>query len=192
MKFWKNKRSKVKSKLKQKLKVDSFKELRWVESLILLIVCGILSLYVKDVNAGEINPDINDLLSADVGTRTCLVFNLYHESRSESDMANIMILNTVFNRVKSPHFPDTPCEVVKQDKQYSWLQDGKTDKMRNLKQVKRLTKLVDKYLMNKELFLSLSEDVDHYHSNKVRPLWSKSERMKKVAVIDQHIFYIRN
>ncbi|ALM62068.1 endolysin [Vibrio phage qdvp001] len=182
----------TKKRLRVKQKLREFKETRGVESLFLFIFCLILALYVKDVNAGEINPNINDLLSVEVGTRTCLVYNLYHESRSESDMANIMILNTVFNRVESPHFPNTPCGVVKQDKQFSWTHDNKSDKMHNLKQVKRLTKLVDKYLMNKELFLSLSENVDHYHSNKIRPSWSKSKRMKKVAVIDQHVFYVRN
>lgn len=188
------KQQSAKKRVRVKQKLKEFKETRGVESLFLLIFCLILALYVKDVNAGEnkVDPDINNLLSKEVGTRTCLVYNLYHESRSESDVANIMVLNTVFNRVKSTHFPDTPCEVVKQDKQYSWTHDGKSDKMHNLKQVKRLTKLVDKYLINKEVFLSLSQGSDHYHTNNIRPVWSKSKRMKKVAVIDNHTFYVRN
>lgn len=184
----------MKKRVRIKQKLKEFKETRGVESLFLLIFCIIISLFVKDVNASEnnINPRINNLLSEHVGTRVCLVYNLYHESRSESDMANIMVLNTVFNRVKSKHYPNTPCDVIKQPKQYSWLDDGRSDNMRNLKQVKRLTKLVDKYLMNKEMFLSLSEKVNHYHTNSISPAWSKSKRMKKVAVIDNHTFYVRN
>ena len=182
----------TKKRVRVKQKLKEFKETRGVESLFLLIFCIILSLYVKDVNAGEINPDINDLLSSEVGTRTCLIYTLYNESRGESDMANIMVLNVIFNRVKSDHFPNTPCKVVKQNKQFSYLFDGKSDKMRNLKQVKRLTKLVDKYLLNKEVFLSLSQGSDHYHTNNISPTWSKSKRMNKVAVIDNHTFYVRN
>ena len=107
-------------------------------------------------------------------------------------MANIMVLNTIFNRTNSPHYPDTPCEVIKQYKQYSYTHDGLSDRMVNLVQVKRLEGIVDKFLLNRKLFLSLSEGSDHYHTNEVEPYWIKSDRMKYIGTYDKHLFYRRD
>lgn len=137
----------------------------------------------------EVNPSIRDVVSTEMPDRDCLVYNLYHESRGESDLANIMVLNTVFNRVSSPHYPNTICGVVKQPYQYSWTNDGRSDVMSNLAQVDRLTKLVDMYLINKDAYLALSKGADHYHTTAISPYWSKSDRMEKIAVVDHHIFY---
>lgn len=156
-----------------------------------VIICSLLFSCSARSTENEIYAGYGDLSNVDVDDRTCLVYNLYHESRGESDMANIMILNTVFNRVKSPYYPNTPCEVIKQPKQYSWLSDGKSDHLRNNSQVIRLTRIVDDYTLNKELFLRLSEGVDHYHENKITPEWSLSDRMVKIAIIDNHTFYVR-
>lgn len=139
----------------------------------------------------EVNSGIRDVVSTEMSDRDCLVYNLYHESRGESDIANVMVLNTVLNRANSPHFPNTICGVVKQPYQYSWTNDGRSDVMRNRVQVDRLTKLVDNYLINKNVYLSVSQGVDHYHTTNIKPFWSKSERMEMVAVIDNHIFYRR-
>jgi len=162
----------------------------------MLLMCFILSLLVVscEVKADEysVRTNVNDILTEEyTSTKLCLVTTLYFESRSESDMANIMVLNTIFNRVKSKHFPNSPCEVIKQPKQYSFTHDGLSDRMVNLEQVSRLEKIIDKYLLNRELFLSLSESSDHYHTTYVSPKWSKSKRMKYVGTFDKHIFYRR-
>lgn len=145
----------------------------------------------SEASENSIRTDIEDVLQVDMSTRECLVYNLYMESRGESDLANIMVMNTVFNRVNSKHFPDTPCEVVKQGFQYSWTFDKRSDKLKDLKQVKRLTHLVDQYIMNRDLFLGMSHGANHYHHVNITPEWSTSKRMIKVGVYDQHVFYWR-
>lgn len=177
-------------KLKTRVKYGFSKTLEFsMPMLVGGVITGIL-LTSCDTRAGEVE-NVVDIMKSDVDDRTCLVMNLYQESRSESDMANIMVMNTVFNRVKSKHYPDSPCGVVKQKLQYSWTSDGRSDYMHNQNQVKRLTYLVDKYIINKELFLSLSEGADHYHHVNITPEWSLSPRMVKVSLVDNHVFYKR-
>lgn len=161
-------------------------------SLPFLIVSLLLSLFLSFYAHSQVRYDIKDILKDKrTSTQECLVMTLYHEARSESNYANIMILNTVYNRVYSKDYPSTPCKVIKQNKQYSFTHDGKSDIMQNKFQVKRLNNLVDKYLLNKKLFLSLSEGVNHYHSLDVQPYWIKSKRMQYVGTYDHHIFYKR-
>jgi spore germination cell wall hydrolase CwlJ-like protein len=181
-------------KIKHKIKLKFNKVLDF--ELPMLLMCLILSMLIVscDTKADEysVRTDVNDILTEEItSTKLCLVTTLYFESRSESDMANIMVLNTIFNRVNSKHFPNNPCGVIKQPKQYSFTHDGLSDRMVNLQQVVRLEKIVDKYLLNREVFISLSEGVNHYHTVNVSPAWNKSKRMKYVGTFDQHIFYRR-
>ncbi len=53
----------------------------------------------------------------------CGAQNVYHESRGEPDLGMIAVAQVVQNRIKSTRFPDTVCEVVYQDKQFSWVND---------------------------------------------------------------------
>lgn len=182
---------KVSSKIKQKVEEDFSKPVEFSLPMLIGILVVLFLLFCFDALGQEIDSDVKDILKSDVGDRTCLVMNLYHESRSESDMANIMVLNSVFNRVNSKHYPSTPCGVIKQKYQYSWTSDKRSDVMKDTKQVKRLTLLVDNYIINKELFLSMSQGVDHYHHVSITPEWSASKRMLKVATVDQHVFYKR-
>jgi N-acetylmuramoyl-L-alanine amidase len=50
----------------------------------------------------------------------CLSSVIYHEARGETKQGQIAVAQVVMNRVKSKHFPDTVCGVVKQPNQFSW------------------------------------------------------------------------
>lgn len=50
----------------------------------------------------------------------CLAENIYHEARGESMMGQIAVANVTMNRVASPNWPNTVCEVVHQPWQFSW------------------------------------------------------------------------
>jgi N-acetylmuramoyl-L-alanine amidase len=56
--------------------------------------------------------------------RTCLAENLYHEARGESIDGQLMVAEVTINRVLSPDFPNTVCEVVNQPGQFSWVGKG--------------------------------------------------------------------
>ncbi|QXN60198.1 hypothetical protein KUA24_131 [Vibrio phage HNL01] len=152
------------------------------------VISGLIAVFLTNKSEAAVPTNIGDILTADVGSQTCMVYNLYHESRSQSDMANIMILNTVMNRVKSERWPNTICEVIKQRHQYSWLFDGRSDKMHDKAQVKRLTKLVDNYLLNKDTYITISEGVNMYKVTGHKTSWDYS-KIEKITVIDDHTFY---
>ena len=59
----------------------------------------------------------------------CLAMNIYHEARGESIEGQIAVAVVTMNRVKESKWPNTPCEVVWQNKQFSWTKDGKSDRM---------------------------------------------------------------
>ena len=141
-------------------------------------------------------PQHQDILKVEeVDTMTLLALNLFMESRGESDLANMMVLSTVFNRVNNKHYPDTVEGVIKQKYQYSWTSDGKSDAVGynsiEINRYKELYKLTEQFILEKQNWLAVSMDVDHYHTTSISPKWSKSERMVEKFTIDQHIFYKR-
>jgi spore germination cell wall hydrolase CwlJ-like protein len=50
----------------------------------------------------------------------CLALALYHEARSETIDAQLLVAEVIMNRVKHEDFPATICEVVYQPKQFAW------------------------------------------------------------------------
>jgi len=134
-------------------------------------------------------PPYKDMQGKRLSSVECLTINSYMEGRGESDMANIMIMSTVLNRVNDRRWPSSICSVVFQRNQYSWTGDKLSDKVHDSVQYIRLYRLAEHFLINKDTFLKLSGSVNHYHSTKVHPYWVGSERMEYVGSLDGHRFY---
>lgn len=134
-------------------------------------------------------PPYSDMRGKRLSSLECATVNLYMEARGESDLANMAIMAVVMQRVEDSRFPNTICEVVFQERQFSWLMDGKSDKIHNLEQYTRLYKLAEKFMLNKELFMQLSEGADHYHTTSISPYWSESDKMDYLYTLDNHKFY---
>lgn len=58
---------------------------------------------------------------------SCLALNIYWEARGESTQGQLAVAFVTMNRVHSPRYPDTVCEVVWQPRQFSWTHDGLYD-----------------------------------------------------------------
>lgn len=134
-------------------------------------------------------PNYKDLHGVRLSSVECLAVNLYHESRSESDIANLLVVGVVFNRVNDRRYPNDICEVVFQNKQFSWTSDSLSDGIENEYQYKRLYKLAENAIINKEMVIKLSEGVTHYHTTAISPYWKGSKGIKYITTIDNHIFY---
>lgn len=155
----------------------------------LLVLLATL-LFSKATLAFEHNYNISDLnKEKHLDSQTCLAYTLYHESRGESDLSNIMVLSVIWNRMKSSRFPNTLCDVVKQKHQFSYLFDGRSDVILDKNRYDRLYNLVEKFIMNKEFILSVSEGATHYHTTSISPSWSKSSKMKFISTYGNHKFY---
>lgn len=57
----------------------------------------------------------------------CLALNIYFEARGEPTDGQFAVGLVTMNRVQSPRYPDSVCEVVWQPRQFSWTHDGKSD-----------------------------------------------------------------
>lgn len=115
-----------------------------------------------------------------------LALNIYYESRGETEEGMRMVGEVTINRVASSFYPDTICDVVYQQGQFSWVS---TKKNKTPKETEEWEKSLD---IAKEL---LGENVSSYghlatHFVNLRvekPGWTK--KFEKVGTIGEHTFY---
>ena len=134
----------------------------------------------------------------------CLATNIYFEARGESYEGQKAVAFVTLNRVDSTKFPNNICSVVYQAKhsewwaehkdrlvpirnqcQFSWYCDGKSDRIRNSSDYQRI------YTLAAEVITGRHEDNTDgalwYHANYVRPDWRLA--YDKTVDIDAHTFY---
>ena len=131
----------------------------------------------------------------------CLAQNIYFESRSESQADQIAVGQVVLNRVKSPKYPNTVCEVIRQGPTYNWTEnfpvkykcqfswycDGKSDNISNISAWRHAKAIAGVLLSMPDMVPNVVEDATHYHADYVKPHWA--DRLEKITHIDSHIFY---
>ena len=126
----------------------------------------------------------------------CLALNVYFEARSESVSAMIAVSEVVMNRVESPKYPNTVCEVVKQgvhyngypikDKcQFSWYCNSKSDIPASGPSWELSKQVAEGVLLGRTTG-SVGKAI-HYHADYVYPSWAKTRPI--VGKIGVHIFY---
>lgn len=119
---------------------------------------------------------------------------IYFEARSEVTACQIIVAQTITNRVHQSRFKDSIREVVYQKKrttsgkwvcQYSYYCDGKPDVMRDFK-AKLKSYQVASLVLNNEV-LDLSEGADHYYAHRiVTPRWH--DHMQDSYICGDHTF----
>ena len=145
---------------------------------------------------------------------TCLADNIYWEARNQTTRGMIAVANVTRNRVKSPHYPDTYCGVIKEGPmreswktrqnadlpnservffpkryrcQFSWYCDGKSDVIPNQDQnIYELATAISFKIIHGD-FSDNTNGSTHYHADYVTPDWAT--QMEKIVVIGNHIFY---
>jgi N-acetylmuramoyl-L-alanine amidase len=141
---------------------------------------------------------------------SCLASNIYFEARSEPKTGQIAVAFVTLNRVDSPNFPDTICDVVKQKSrvtsigdrkivcQFSWYCESKPKwQYYNMLLTNNTTLKYNEVLevaiyvyANRERIYDPTNGSLFYHADYVRPNWRNFE---KQVVIGRHIFYkVRN
>jgi len=121
---------------------------------------------------------------------TCLVHNIYFESRGESLLGQRAVAWVTINRVMDKEFPNTICDVVHQSGQFSWTHDGKSDKPRDTEALAQAKAMAQEVLENYFVLTDPTEGSLYFHAKSVRPGWRKS--FNRVVQIDNHIFYNTN
>ena len=134
----------------------------------------------------------------------CLATNIYFEARGESFEGQKAVAFVTLNRVESDKFPNDICSVVYQAKhsrwwaehrdrlvpirnqcQFSWYCDGKSDAIRNSYEYQRLYSLASEIITGKHK--DNTDGALWYHANYVKPDWRLA--YAKTTSIDDHVFY---
>lgn len=114
---------------------------------------------------------------------TCLANNIYHEARDQPLRGKIAVTNVVLNRTHSGDYPNTPCKVIEQKNQFSWVPSKQviTDRY----------SYKDAYVIAENVYYGKYVDITkgslYYHAKNVKPYWSK--KMKRTMIISDHVFY---
>ena len=168
------------------------------KALWLIICCSFLS-----------TPALSDETQID-----CLAENIYWEARNQSGRGMMAVAHVTRNRVRSPHFPDNYCDVIKEGPvkeswttrknpllsddqriyfpkrdqcQFSWYCDGKSDEIPY--QDEDIYSLA--YMIAFKIVHNWFEDntygATYYHADYVNPEWASE--MSHTTTIGNHIFY---
>lgn len=127
-----------------------------------------------------------------VAEHMCLARAIYFEARSESEIGRLAVAQVILNRVKSPFYPDTICDVVYQNAekrnacQFSFACDGESDNPRQGRAWK-LAKTLASRAMAGDGEVQAIATATNYHADYVQPKWSGA--MTRLVQIGRHIFY---
>ena len=151
---------------------------------------------------------------ADQAEIACLAHNIYWEARNQESRGMMAVAHVTRNRVKSPHYPNTYCEVIqegpmreswktrknpdlpdservyfpKRDRcQFSWYCDGKADVIPSQdKDIYELSRMIAFKIVYGH-FDDNTHGSTHYHADYVSPKWAGE--MTYTVTIGTHIFY---
>lgn len=164
-----------------------------VMALIPIVAIGSI---VSFARSGHSDADPARLEAARVRARElrCLAENIYYEARGESLDGQYAVAEVTMNRVRSPLYAKTICEVVFDTRwdplrrryvgHFSWTQmeDRRDPWGPPWDQALEVATAV-----YNGSHMPLVPDALHYHATSVHPYWADSRRV--VATIDHHVFY---
>jgi spore germination cell wall hydrolase CwlJ-like protein len=121
----------------------------------------------------------------------CMAKNIYYEAASESFEGKLAVAQVTMNRVNSPLYPKTICEVVYQKTgstyQFSWVGEN-VGPVRSKYAWEECLIVARKALTQLKLHDTIYETKSmFYHNTSVNPAW----KLKYVAKIGNHLFYTK-
>lgn len=132
--------------------------------------------------------------SAEQRNLRCLALNVYFEARGEPEAGQYAVAEVTMNRVASPYYPDTVCDVVYQKSwdplrrryiaAFSWteIQSLREPSGKEWRRARKIAE--DVYYGRREPRLA---GVLNYHTDRVQPSWSRGREPS--AEIGKHRFY---
>lgn len=126
---------------------------------------------------------------------TCLAGNIYFEARGEPMAGQYAVAEVTMNRVASPRFPGTVCEVVHEKRwdtsrkryvgAFSWTELDSVSWPKGIALQRAMTAAVAVYDNQEEPRVP---GALFYHAKNISPRWSKTK--KPIAEIGSHKFYL--
>ena len=120
-----------------------------------------------------------------IAAAACLSLALYHEARGEKLLGQLMVAKVIVNRVASPRWPSSMCNVITQDRQFSFYRKGKAPSPRDAVAWAKAQKLAVQIINDPDILPYTI--ADHYHTVDVHPVWRR--KLYRIVRIGKHIFY---
>jgi spore germination cell wall hydrolase CwlJ-like protein len=108
---------------------------------------------------------------------------IYFEARGEPIDGQMLVAETIINRVADERWPDTACEVIKQPHQFSFYSDGRSNRPRNIEAYTTAVLVAQEALDGDHLW----SNALYYHTTSVRPVWRHD--LDVIGQVGDHIFY---
>lgn len=115
----------------------------------------------------------------------CLAENVYYEARGEPLVGQYAVAEVTMNRMRSPEFPNSVCEVVHRRGAFSWTYRGEHELPYGY-EWRRAQAIADSVYDNIES--PLVNGALFYHATHVSPYWAATRT--QVALVGRHIFYL--
>lgn len=119
----------------------------------------------------------------------CLALNIYFESRGEPVLGQFAVADVTLNRVESPYFPNTICEVVYQRRQFSWTHQIPNPRNPRIRErgAWHDAQLYAIEIAEWDILRGITDDATYFHARYVSPRWRL--RFENTATIGAHLFY---
>ena len=114
---------------------------------------------------------------------TCLAVAIYFEARGEPIDGQMLVAETIINRVDDERWPDTICEVVQQPHQFSFYSDGLSDIPRDDEAYATALEVATEAMSGDHLWAGPL----YYHTTDVQPVWRHA--LEPIGLYGNHIFY---
>jgi spore germination cell wall hydrolase CwlJ-like protein len=114
----------------------------------------------------------------------CLAQNIYFEARNQDIEGQRLVAEVTMTRVGDTRYPNTVCEVVWEEGQFSWTQDGKSDRPKDMVAWKLAQEIAADVLING---CDLCIGATHYATIDADPHWA--DGFDVVGIWGNHIFY---
>lgn len=130
----------------------------------------------------------NEIQQVNIEKQTdCLAKNIYFEARNQSFLGQRAVAWVTLNRVTNENYPKSVCEVVWQDGQFSWTEDGMSDKPKDKTSWMLAQFVAEVAIHTYGQIPDPTGGATMYHADYVNPYWSSD--FVETRVIDNHIFY---
>jgi len=117
-------------------------------------------------------------------TTLCLAVAIYYESRNQPTAGQFAVAHVILNRMASPRYPATACNVIYQDGQFSFVLDGSRSTFNDPQAWGKALRIAKAA----QLVPDTTRGATHYHASGSRgAYWKRHDRL--VARIGDHLFY---
>ena len=120
-----------------------------------------------------------------IAAAACLSLALYHEARGEPLLGQLMVAKVIVNRMESRRWPSSMCNVITQDRQFSFYRKNNTPKPRDEVAWAKAQELATQIIDDPKILPYTV--ADHYHTVDVHPVWRR--KLHRVVRIGHHVFY---